>query len=642
MAPAMMSTMEADKAAAVAGVDEPTQALIGNIERHVREAVQTPACASITNLVLIEVTIAPDAPPGPRELRLVTPRGVSNPLQFHVGQLPESTRKPMLAASLQVLGKEAAALRKRPPEEAEARITLPCTVNGQMASGEINRYRFHAEKGQRLVITTQARQLIPYLADAVPGWFQPVLVLCDSDGKELAYADDYRFNPDPVLLYQVPADGEYVFAIRDGLYRGREDFVYRISAGELPFVTSLFPLGGPAGAAPAPALSGWGLAGAKLDAPPAAISSGLVSLTASCSGHTSNRLPFAFGALPEILEAEPNDNAAAAQEVTLPVIINGRIERADDWDVFQFTGHGNDPLVVEVQARRLDSPLDSVIKLTDAGGKVLASNDDCEDLTSGTNTHHADSYLMTNLPADGTYFVHIGDTAQHSGEDYGYRLRLSAPQPDFELRVVPSSASLALKSAATVSVYAVRKDGFSGPIKLYLKNPPPEFSASPVVIAANQTLAKFTIKSGPTPTSEPVRLVVSGTGTLGTQQAERDAVPAEDQMQAFLWRHLVPASDLPVLVYDPKVLPVPKRVAPVRPLTAEELTLVVVGPPAPAAGATPPATAAPGATPLPAGKPKFTKQQIAGRLRQLKLLYEDGLLTDAFYDARVTECEAVP
>ncbi len=40
------------------------------------------------------------------------------------------------------------------------------------------------------------------------------------------------------------------------------------------------------------------------------------------------------------------------------------------------------------------------------------------------------------------------------------------------------------------------------------------------------------------------------------------------------------------------------------------------------------------------GKPKFTKQQVAGRLRQLKLLYEEGLLTEEFYEARVKECEA--
>ena len=41
-----------------------------------------------------------------------------------------------------------------------------------------------------------------------------------------------------------------------------------------------------------------------------------------------------------------------------------------------------------------------------------------------------------------------------------------------------------------------------------------------------------------------------------------------------------------------------------------------------------------------AAKPKFSKQQIVGRLRQLKLLYEEGLLTDAFYHDRVAECEA--
>ena len=35
---------------------------------------------------------------------LATPRGVSNPLVFYVGQLPEVSRKPMLTATLQVLG----------------------------------------------------------------------------------------------------------------------------------------------------------------------------------------------------------------------------------------------------------------------------------------------------------------------------------------------------------------------------------------------------------------------------------------------------------------------------------------------------------------------------------------------------------
>jgi len=41
-----------------------------------------------------------------------------------------------------------------------------------------------------------------------------------------------------------------------------------------------------------------------------------------------------------------------------------------------------------------------------------------------------------------------------------------------------------------------------------------------------------------------------------------------------------------------------------------------------------------------AGKPKFTKQQLAGRIRQLTLLYEEGLLTDEFYAEKVREFEA--
>jgi hypothetical protein len=633
-APMMDAMMEQNSPATAPGKDAPAAKLIAKIEKRTGEAVQTPACASIAALVWVEITIAADAPPGPRELRLITPRGVSNPLPFHVGQVPETTREPMLSARLQVLGKEATALRKRPPEEAEKRVTLPCTANGQIASGEINRYRFQARKGQRLVISTQARQLIPYVADAVPGWFQPVLTLTDATGRELAYADDYRFQPDPVILYQVPADGEYVFAIRDAIYRGREDFVYRITAGELPFITSIFPLGGPVGAAQAPAMSGWGLAGAQLNAPPASAGPGVVPLAASKAGLVSNRVPFALDTLPELLDRESNNSADTAQQITLPVIVNGRIDRRDDWDVFQFTGKANESVVVEVRARRLASPLDSVIKLTDASGKVLAFNDDCEDLTAGTNTHHADSYLMTQLPADGTYFVHLGDTARNSGEEYGYRLRLSAPQPDFELRVVPSSVSCAPKSGATLSVHVVRKDGFTGPIKLALNNPPAKLQAGPVVIPADQNFAKLYFKSGPTPMDAPVPLAIVGTAQAGPQEIVREAVPAEDRMQAFLWRHLVPATDLQVLVFDPKSQPRPKRVAPVRPAPPAVVPPAVVPPAAPAA--TP---GAPAATPAPAEKPKFSPQQIAGRLRQLKLLYEEGLLTDSFYDKKVTECE---
>ena len=630
----MMSAATTEKSAVVPGKDEATQKLIARIEKRTREFVQTPACASISSLVLVEVTIAPDAEPGARELRLATLRGVSNPLVFHVGQLPEFSRKPMLTATLQVLGKEAQSLRKRPADEAEERITLPCTVNGQIASGEVNRYRFEARQGQRLVLTTQARQLIPFIADAVPGWFQPVLVLYDAKGKEVAFDDDYQFRPDPVIFYEVPSDGEYVVAIYDSIYRGREDFVYRISLGQLPFVTSIFPLGGPVGAPAAITMQGWNLQEAGLTPPAQDAGPGNQLLAAIGKGFVSNRVPFAQDTLPEGADKEPNNTQARAQKVTLPVIINGRIDRSDDWDVFRFTGKSNDTIVAEVQARRLDSPLDSVLKLTDAAGKLLAFNDDFEDLAAGVNMHHADSYLMTRLPADGDYYVHLGDTARKGGAEYGYRLRLSAPQPDFALRAVPSSVSLRGKSTATINVHVIRKDGFPGPIKLALKDPPAGFSASPVTLSGTQAVARLTFKCDLTATKEPVTLSVVGSAKIGENEITHEAVPAEDRMQAFLWRHLVPASELKVLVFDPAHEPPPKRLARARPPSAVMTNAVV------AAQMTAATNTVAGTNAVAAAKPKFSKQQITGRLRQLKLLFEEGLLTDDFYDLKVAECEA--
>ena len=612
----------ASKPSAATGDAPDGKKLIARLEKRVSESVNRPASLALASIAYVEVVIAPDAPPGQRELRLVTPRGVSNPLVFHVGQLPEVCRKPMLTATLQVLGKEEAALRKRPPDEVEQRITIPCTANGQIASGELNRYRFAARQGQRLVITTQARQLIPYIADAVPGWFQPVLALSDANGKEVAYDDDYQFKPDPAILVEVPRDGEYVLAIYDAIYRGREDFVYRITIGGLPFVTSIFPLGGRAGAPGIIKMQGWNLGTSTLASPPEDAGPGIYPLAARKEGFVSYPLPFALGTLPECFEKEPNDTLAKAQKVTLPIIINGRIDRPGDCDVFRFRARSNDMVVAEVSARQLDSPLDSVLKLTDGAGKLLAFNDDCEDLAAGINTHNADSYLMARLPADGTYCVHLSDTARNGGAEYGYRLRLSAPQPDFALRVVPSSISLRSKNSALLSVHVIRKDGFTGPIKLQLKDAPAGFSALPVSLSGTQTVARLTLKTTLQTTKEPLDLSVVGSTRIGDRDVMHEAVPAEDRMQAFLWRHLVPAAVLKVLVFDPSYQPPPKRTPRTRPPAETEPKPVVAS-----ADST-------------ANKPKFTKQQVAGRLRQLKVLFEEGLLTDDFYDAKVAECEA--
>ncbi len=553
------------------------------IERLLEDYVQQPQCDSIANLVLAEITIAKDAPPGAREIRLFTHRGLSNPMAFHVGQLPEFTGEPLPTSPKQILGKEAQSLRrlKREPakdgkkgdmmgmemmqmsmgmagpgaqsdvDDDEVAISLPCTVNGQIASGSVDRYRFIARRGQRLVITTLARSLVPYMADAVPGWFQPVLVLCDARGREVAYNDDFRFKPDPVIGCEIPMDGEYILAIHDAIFRGREDFVYRISIGELPFVTSVFPLGGQANVPAGVDVKGINLAESHLAPETRDRAPGIYPLTVRGKGGLlAPPVPFAIDALPDGLEQEPNSTPKQAQRLEPPVIMNGTIGTPGDRDLFLIEGRAGQELVAEVNARRLDSPLDATLKLTDASGACLAQNDDQEDIGSGINTHHADSYLHVKLPADGTYTLTLTDAQHAGGAAYAYRLRVSAPQPDFELRAVPSRLVMPDKGSAGITVHAIRKDGFTGAIRFQLKEPANGFSVSGGPLAGTQTVARLTVKTTLAATEKPVPLVIQGVSTNAGVTWVRDAVGAEDRMQAFLWRHLVPAQELMALVHD--------------------------------------------------------------------------------------------
>jgi hypothetical protein len=217
-------------------------------------------------------------------------------------------------------------------------------------------------------------------------------------------------------------------------------------------------------------------------------------------------------------------------------------------DVFRFEGRAGSEIVAEVYARRLDSPLDSVLKLTDAAGRQLAANDDYEDKGAGLTTHHADSRLGVTLPANGTYYLHIGDAQHKGGESYAYRLRISLPQPDFELRVVPSSINARAGATVPVTVYALRKDGFSNDIAMTLKDAPRGFTLSGGRVPANQDQVRLTLKVPPMPSKEPISLSLEGRAMIQGREVVRPAVPAEDMMQAFFYRHLVPAKELKIAV----------------------------------------------------------------------------------------------
>ena len=506
---------------------------LSDLRTRIADSVRRTAMPALSERVTLRVDIAPTATPGSRSLRLRTRQGLSNPLVFVVGELPELEEPGDEAVSLPAVFNG-----RLVPGDGERGRGAPRQA-GQFLPGDVDRFHFHARRGQQIVAIVTARELMPYLADAVPGWLQATIAIRDESGRELAYEDDRAFRPDPVAHCVIPADGDYTVEVKDAIYRGRDDFVYRVTVGELPYITSIFPLGGSVRGRTAVQLSGWNLPVTRITTAKME-STGVVPLDVVRDGVHSNRATFEVSDLPETLEREPNNTRKNSMAIALPIIINGRIQQPDDEDVFTFKAHANDRIVAEITARRLGSPLDSVLELDDPSGTRIARNDDFEDKSEGLLTHHADSRLIATIPVDGTYSLRVADVQRHGGNEYAYRLRVSAPRPDFELIVSPSSINAQPGMPVPIVADAVRRDGFDGDIDVALDGAPAAYRLTGAVIPAGQTHVKFTLTAA-AGSAEVVDLAFVGRGVIDGKTVTHRALPADDMMQAFAYHHLVPA-----------------------------------------------------------------------------------------------------
>jgi hypothetical protein len=484
--------------------------------------------------VNVALTVAPDAELGEREIRLMSPAGASNRFRFTVGQLPE--------------------IKEIEPNSEKSKAqkldSLPVLINGQIMQGDLDYYRFAAKAGQKLVIRAEARKILPFIADAVPGWTDACLTLYDAGGKQLASVDDFRFKPDPVLFYEVPKDGEYLVEIRDIIFRGRADFVYRLSIGTLPYLTHLYPLGGRRNTTAKVQLFGANLPTQTLDLALPDDSPAVRYVDVKQGGIVSNALPFAVGDYPEVEEREPNDKFSDAMRVPVPVTINGRIDRPDDEDHFVFSAKAGERLVLEVYARRLDSPLDSILTLFNSKEQELAENDDTVDVNEPLVTHHADSRLVFKVPTDGDYTVRLRDVQGKGGPEYAYRLTIAPVRPDFTLHLSPDNPQVGQGDTTMLLVTAVRKDGFDGRIKLAAHDLPPEFAVSNAVIEPGRIETFMTLTA---PANAPLGLsspTLTGEATVDGQTITRKALPGEEQMQAFSFRFTVPSQEMLLAVTE--------------------------------------------------------------------------------------------
>jgi hypothetical protein len=337
------------------------------------------------------------------------------------------------------------------------------------------------------------------------------------------------------------------------------------------------------------------------------------------------------GEFPEVTVEK--DQAAIAT----PGTANGVIGRPGETHTIRFTAKKGERLIIETNARRVGSPLDSVIEVLDSAGKPvgratlrctartfvvfrdhdsagagirieawneLAMDDyvyvgnellriaqlplnpdaDCSFYAVGgqrvgfldtTPGHHPigapiykveihppgttfppnglpvfqiqyrnddggpgygkDSRIFFDPPADGEYTVRVGDARGQAGPDFGYRLTVRPPRPDFTVSFNPTAPSVWKGGSVPVSVTVNRADGYAGPVQVKLENLPPGFEAPATFIEAGQESTTFALYATPTaenPPSTAAPLKLGARATIDGKEVVREVTGGVPKVMA--------------------------------------------------------------------------------------------------------------
>lgn|GEM_PF-437796 len=545
----------------------------------------------------VRVRVAGDAALGTREVRVITPLGVSNPLPLHIGTLPE------------VVG----GAKNNSPEQAQ-RVELPAAITGVIKTAtESDYYRFHARKGERLVFEVDAAKHGSKL--------DSTLVLLDVAGRELARNEDYH-GPDSLLVFPAPDEADYVLQIRDMRFQGGADFTYHLRAGAIPRVDYAFPFGGRRGETVEIALFGPNIAPGETMkfkiAPEAPL--GPQEIRAHLPGGVSNPLQFEVSDLPEFVEpasvsllpkteagpmvkpearpapagAKPDKKTKASEkatrpeimkvsvtnsvakttnvvsttdsvtgpmpvQVTVPVVINGRLGQPKEVDEFTFTVEKGETLICEVMAGRFGSPLDALLILKNAKGNVLQQND---------GAGGADARLQFRAEEAGNYTLAIRDLTDRGGENFVYRLAvhpLPKARPDFDVVFFPDTPRVLRGASTTVRAEVIRKAGFAGDVEVYGENLPPGVTCKPLVLSPALTGGLLEISAsesaalGNTPLKIAARAsingrpvtqegdpIIPGATPAAARRPRRNAVTAGDRAVEDAWLTVLEAAPFKV------------------------------------------------------------------------------------------------
>jgi hypothetical protein len=354
------------------------------------------------------VKIAPDCRLGEHILRLRTATGISEMRTFWVGPFPVIEEK-----------------EPNSDFDKPQAIPLNVTVDGRVDSEDNDYFSVQLKKGQRLSVEVEAMRL-------ANGFFDPYVAILDSKRFELAATDDTPLlGQDACSSIVAPADGTYIIQVRDSAYTGAG--AYRLHVGTFPRPLAVLPSGGRPGEELEVTFLGdpTGPIKQKVKVPATGTQTGIFCQDAG--GISPSPMPFRILAGDNVVESGTNDKPAAATPFTAPGAVNGVISRPGEVDHYRFKAKKGQTFDVHCYARRIGSPLDSVMYLYIMGGGAIVGNDDAIG---------PDSYFRFSAPQDGEYVLTVTDHLKKGGPNYFYRL---------ELTELASSSTLSIPKVAQYS-----------------------------------------------------------------------------------------------------------------------------------------------------------------------------------------------
>lgn len=499
------------------------------------------------------VLIASNVPPGIYEARFIGRFGISNPRPFVIGTFPET-----FAPTTNTAAASATELKTE------------STMNGRAPGNGVAWFKFTAKKGQRLFVEC--------LAESLDSRMDASLVLSDPTGREFE-----RSRTGSLIDFTAPADGPYLLKVSDFLYRGDDDYFYRLSLSSGPHLDFVFPPAGLPGTKTNFTLYGRNLPGGKPVKGIAADGKPLEQLTveiaipaddrtqrldigtvvrpgdASVDGFeyrlktpkgTSNPVLIGFATAPVVLEQEPGNNIPThAQRLMPPCEVAGQFQPATELDWFSFEAKKGDVYWIEVISQRLGLPTDPFLIVqrvvrTDRGDEQAADVQEVYDNDTNIgerefNTANRDPIVRFEAKETGLHRILVRDLFQRAERSprFVYRLSVRKAAPDFRLvaqALVPKYKADAknidigvpfLRRGETVPVrvMAFRRDGFNDEIRLAVENPPPGlvFQGDHIDAGKNADFILLTATEDAPAFAGPIKLV--GKAKVGEKELVREA-----------------------------------------------------------------------------------------------------------------------